>query len=1083
MASVKLNFPILIQYGGAAAGAQYLVRPLFVPHPMAMHQRHALAISQFKKEIRQFFRGFVFDGSSLEELLWFLFHPTLHYEQYEIECNIGNEPLKGRFGAVHFTLQEMVFVCLPRLNHFMFIADGELASSGRLKEQITKVVKRILTQFKDMQGADFNPNDYYSDRREFVTSIAVNIPVGTAPFKFERDNNELFFARIREMSTFDGAIEMEKVAQDLNSRYPDELQRAFFRDDFVELLYHILFVEGKTSIALVGPEGVGKHTVIHEVVWQHQHQMEALDAENAQRIWQLDPNRIISGMSYVGMWQNRFEEILQYAISPKANEKISDKILIDNPVALLRIGKSANNNMTLSDVLRPYLEKKHLQVILIATPGEWGVMQSKDRRFTDLFQVFPIYEPDYVTTVRMILQFRRRLEQQGGVSFSIQAIQQALNIQRSFLRNRPLPGSVTHLLQRLANDYRFQYIDSPEVRQAFRVSSGLREDFIDPAQVLEKEDVRNIIEAELVGQPAAVQAIVNAIHILKARLSDRTKPVASYLFVGPTGVGKTHAAKTLCRYLTGKEDALLRFDMNEYSDHEAVSRLTGDFLNPEGQLTGQVKYRPFGVLLLDEIEKAHPKVHDLLLQVLDDARLTDSLGQTIDFSNLIIILTSNVGARDAQSFISWSGQPPLRDVYRKAVEQQFRPEFVNRIDEIVVFESLTLEHIQGIAKLQIRELLQRDGFVRRTTILNITQPALDWVARRGFDASKGGRALRRQIESDLTTLSAEQLIAAPSSKPIILNILLEAEKLIPQVIELDFVEPLQNGWLPLLPEFKREKQFYSALLRRVDKILQQVKKNEGHSTSIISGDEQVDWLPFHFKNKLAETEERLKARLLGLAENLLTSPLRLKADHWSDFKSGGKGVRETFKDWLFQREALKEISENYQYGTNRFDGMNTTLIGDFLDVAFLEVASHGFFHNTIDKIKLAFKSCVTGLGDKETLFLLDKYADLFTMLDISHQVNKNLNEITAEGYGLASTFQRENGIHLFYLAHQHPLPIRATLTVLSGGIEMPVTNEIIRIYDGTKTLTDLRSGFSNAFNITPKEFQLLVYAGIVGEND
>ena len=253
---------------------------------------------------------------------------------------------------------------------------------------------------------------------------------------------------------------------------------------------------------------------------------------------------------------------------------------------------------------------------------------------------------------------------------------------------------------------------------------------------------------------------------------------------------------------------MMRFDMNEYIDGGAVHRLIGDEHNPEGHLTGKVRYQPYGIVLFDEIEKAHPRVHDLLLQVLDDGRLTDSLGKTVDFTGTIIIMTSNVGARAASAQVGFdTGQRDDSSVYRKAVENRFRPEFINRIDRIVIFESLQLEHILSIARLQIKELLKRDGFVRRTTILNISSDALEWVARRGYDEKMGGRALKRQIEKDLTTLSAEQLITTHTDNPIIFDILFEDQKLVPKITPLAFCDALGEGWMPELPEISRGKRF------------------------------------------------------------------------------------------------------------------------------------------------------------------------------------------------------------------------------------------------------------------------------------
>ena len=264
------------------------------------------------------------------------------------------------------------------------------------------------------------------------------------------------------------------------------------------------------------------------------------------------------------------------------------------------------------------------------------------------------------------------------------------------------------ILRQLAIKHKFGVVDADEVRTEFQEFSGMHQDIFDENYTFEENEVHDKIAANLVGQKAAVESLTNVIEIVKAKLNNPDKPLSSFMFIGPTGVGKTQAAKVLTEYLMGDVDSMIRFDMNEYIDAGAVQRLTGDYYNPEGQLTGKVRYRPFGVLLLDEIEKAHPKVHDLLLQVLDDGRLTDSLGRTVDFTNMIIIMTSNVGARQASMRLGFkTSERDETAVYRKAVENKFRPEFINRIDKVIVFNPLDKNAIKKIVKLQLETLSER----------------------------------------------------------------------------------------------------------------------------------------------------------------------------------------------------------------------------------------------------------------------------------------------------------------------------------------------------------------------------------------
>lgn len=800
------------------------------------------------------------------------------------------------------------------------------------------------------------------------------------------------------------------------------------------------------------------------------------------------------------MWQKRFEAIIKYILNPNGDNKKSDKLLIDNSVALLRVGKSAQNNMTLSDVLKPYLEKRKLQLILIATPEEWKIVQEKDRSFADLFQVFRLQEPDLEAATKIVLAQRTVLERENGCVFTIQAIHQIFTFQRNFYRNQALPGSVIKMMRQLATKYRFDEIDSPHVREEFKALSGLEDRILDSDGQWSHHAVHQALASELVGQPRAVNALADVVHLVKAKLVDKSKPVSSFLFIGPTGVGKTQAAKILCNYLMGDESYLLRFDMNEFIDGGAVQRLIGDFYNPEGQLTGKVRYRPFGVLLLDEIEKAHPKVHDLLLQLLDEGRLTDSLGRTVDFSNTIIIMTSNLGAREIGQQLGFNSNAETEEaIYRKAVENFFRPEFINRIDEIVIFNPLELDHILNIARLQIKELLQRDGFVRRTTILNISKDALQWVARRGYDGRMGGRALKRQIERDLTTLSAEQLIATHTEQPILFDITLEQDRLVPRITPLEFVYPIEEDWLPTLPDEKHGKAFYSKLLNAVEKLEQRIllaeQRNQTDNQYIVIDTNQqgrhLNWQYYDFKNKVADTKEKLHTMMLGFRERYMHEapalPLRLKHSTVVPRREDGAGIRairENFRDRLFQEEALRELREAYQFSSSQFDTVQTDFINHYVDIAFLLLSARGFLRQQSDQIIIQIESLITGLGAWEMQYLCDQYTNLLKALDVQFKkesADAPVISIHAEGHSLYELLHGEAGIHLFYIAHQNPLPIRVSVALANASNGTPRSHQVIRIYDGATTLTDLRSGFSNTLNMTPNELKLLLYAGLERE--
>ncbi len=1075
MAQIKLKIPVLVQDVRVENRPQYYIRPVFLPYPVAVHPRFDQAVAQFQREIRQLFKGFSLNRQTWPQLQWLQFHPAdLRYSQVLCTGKIGKEFYKGPIGVITFSCNELGFACLPSLANFMFMEDHE---KGDLPSQVRSVVQMLLKRLKsEEEEADFDPAAWYAGKREFITPVEVSVRLAHGPFAFESDPDQHFFYRIFNETEFSGEIEIEKTGYDLNSRYPAELDRAFYRDDLVQQIYKTVFQGSSTPIVLVGPPGVGKSAIIQEAVYRYCE--ENGHKEKVQRIWRLDPNRVIAGMSIVGMWEKRFEAIIRHVMHPYEKSRISDKLLVDNPVALLRVGRSASNNLTLSDVLKPFLEKRQLQLILLASPGEWALIQEKDRRFSELFQVIRVDEPDGLTSARIILSKRKFLEAQHQCSVTIQAVKLLIDLHRNYLRSRVMPGGVLDLLEKLTAKYRYGLIDAPDVREEFKSMSGLNETIFDVNQPFEEGEILARLHNQLVGQPEAVSAMEGAINLVKSKLGDPDRPISSFFFIGPTGVGKTQAAKVLCRQLMGNDTYLHRLDMNEYLDESAVDRLVGSEWMPEGHLVSKVRYQPFGVLLLDEIEKAHPAVYDILLQVLDEGRLTDHLGRTTDFTNTIIIMTSNLGADEVKNQIGFSRSASNEEaIYHKAIERHFRPEFVNRINQIVIFKPLELPHILEIARMQIKELLQRDGFVRRSTMLNISHDALEWVAQRGYDARMGGRALKRQIEQDLTTLSAEQLVRTYAETPILFDILLENDRLRPRITPLEFAEPIEEDWFPLLPDEKSARRFYGELLRALEQLEKQIDRIERGPADVV---ETSQWQYYTFKARVSQLKEDIQNGILAHNDRhfrgIRTVTLRLKQGGLPKRKDWTKDGKETLRDRLFQEDAIREISEAYRYNTPDFDVFNSGYLNLFLDTAFLLTAAEGFLEGELDNAELEFQSRVEGQGEWEIEFLSDLYAGLFKLMDLHFQIRKGGKSIFVEGYKLGDILSGEQGIQLFYIPHRNPLPISVQVRI--NGRETDVPLKVIRIYDGNKTVTDLRTGFSNVVNMTPEEFKLMLYGGM-----
>ncbi len=1098
MSQITMDVPVIVRQVKLEGKMHYQIRPLFFSYPSVTNRRYEKAESTFKSELKYYFQNFTLSRPSVPNYFWFRFHPELQYVIKHYEFNIGKQFVKGSFAYVVFDLQGKKYIFLPNMNNFMFQLRTNEKGKYDVDAEARRVIEKLLASYKrNMGGGLLEMEMYYSNKNEFQSTIKCSVKLSEQQYPFEQDFSSMFFAGFGSQSDFQGGTEIYKVGHDMNEKFPNDLLPAWYREELVERIGGAIFSQENTPFILVGKDGVGKKSILHEALYRYLTDKGNIEPEHLKKLWYVDPTRVIAGMSIVGMWQKRFESILKFVKGrrkdiKKLKDKSSDILFFDNAVALLRIGKSSQNDMTLSDVLKPYLEKRLLQTVLVATPEEWKVVQEKDRRFADLFRVIRVDEPEMVTGVKMVLQRRKLLEIEYGCKISAHAIYKLFSIHRNYFKRRALPGGVMQLLNQMAVKYKFNTIDISEVEQEFEDYSGLTKLITDDTVVFEENDVRNELALNLVGQNDAVDALADTVNTIKAKLANANKPKGSFMFIGPTGVGKTQAAKVLSEYILGGEEQLMRFDMNEYIDSTAISRLIGDPNNPEGQLTGKVRYNPFGIVLLDEIEKAHPKVHDLLLQVLDDGRLTDSLGRTVDFSNTIIIMTSNIGADQVSSRVGFDpDQKEIDAVYRKAMENRFRPEFINRIDKVVIFQPLKQQHILGIARLQINELLKRDGFVRRTTILNISEDALAWVSGRGFDEKMGGRALKRQIEKDLTALSAEQLLEADSETPVIMDIFLENGRLLPRITPLDFLPTGEANWIPRLPEEKKGKRFYGDLLRSIERTERRIQsfedkqKDEEEMIIISHNEEDLDWQYYDFKDKLVTVKEKVTETMLGFRDNYFKGgpaiPLRLKGGGLGSYiqksNASSKGYRQLLKDKLFQEQALTELNEFYRLASDQFDSLNTEFLDNYLDVAFLGLYAKGFLKERTDEVTIQYNSCIDGKGKKEVEFLMDMHISYFKYADIQYEVNRKANKIVAESHSLYELMKGERGIHLFYRSHQTPLPIR--IEILSPDHDaMESVMKVIRLYDLKATLTDLRTGFSNDVNITPSELKLILYAGL-----
>jgi ATP-dependent Clp protease ATP-binding subunit ClpC len=551
------------------------------------------------------------------------------------------------------------------------------------------------------------------------------------------------------------------------------------------------------------------------------------------RVMTLDMGTVVAGTKYRGEFEDRLKKVMD-----EIRQAGNIILFIDELHTLIGAG-GAEGAIDASNILKPALARGELQCIGATTLDEYRKYIEKDAALERRFQPIYVDEPTVEESIQILQGLRDRYEAHHRVSISDEAIVQAVKLSDRYITDRFLPDKAIDLIDEACSKVRLRSFTAPpklkeleqkleEVRkekdaavqsQEFEKAASLRdmeqrlreeleetkrawkekqgqensevtvEDIamvvsswtgIPVAKLAQTETERllkleEILHSRVVGQDEAVKAVAKAVRRARAGLKDPKRPIGSFIFLGPTGVGKTELARALAEAMFGDEDALIRIDMSEYMEKHSTSRLIGSppgYVGYEegGQLTEKVRRKPYSVVLLDEMEKAHPDVFNILLQVLEDGRLTDSKGRTVDFRNTIIIMTSNVGA-DAlkrNKYVGFSVQDEdqkYKDMKGKVMDElkkAFRPEFLNRIDEIIVFHSLEKQHLKQIVKLMADTLIKR--LKEQDIDLELTDAAIEKIASEGYDPEYGARPLRRALQKHIEDRLSEELLKGAIAK-------------------------------------------------------------------------------------------------------------------------------------------------------------------------------------------------------------------------------------------------------------------------------------------------------------------------------
>ncbi|WP_044895168.1 ATP-dependent protease ATP-binding subunit ClpC [Bacillus alveayuensis] len=626
---------------------------------------------------------------------------------------------------------------------------------------------------------------------------------------------------------------LDSLARDLTAIAREgSLDPVIGRSKEIQRVIEVLSRRTKNNPVLIGEPGVGK-TAIAEGLAQQIVNNEVPETLRDKRVMTLDMGTVVAGTKYRGEFEDRLKKVMD-----EIRQAGNIILFIDELHTLIGAG-GAEGAIDASNILKPSLARGELQCIGATTLDEYRKYIEKDAALERRFQPIHVDEPTIEESIQILKGLRDRYEAHHRVSISDEAIIQAVKLSDRYITDRFLPDKAIDLIDEACSKVRLRSFTTPpnlkeleqkleEVRkekdaavqsQEFEKAASLRdaeqrlreqleetkrawkekqgqensevtvEDIamvvsswtgIPVAKLAQTETERllkleEILHSRVIGQEEAVKAVAKAVRRARAGLKDPKRPIGSFIFLGPTGVGKTELARALAEAMFGDEDALIRIDMSEYMEKHSTSRLVGSppgYVGYEegGQLTEKVRRKPYSVVLLDEMEKAHPDVFNILLQVLEDGRLTDSKGRTVDFRNTILIMTSNVGA-DAlkrNKYVGFNVQDEsqkYKDMKGKVMDElkkAFRPEFLNRIDEIIVFHSLEKKHLTQIVNLMAEQLVKR--LKEQDIDLELTSAAIEKIAQEGYDPEYGARPLRRALQKHVEDRLSEELLKGTIAK-------------------------------------------------------------------------------------------------------------------------------------------------------------------------------------------------------------------------------------------------------------------------------------------------------------------------------
>lgn len=535
------------------------------------------------------------------------------------------------------------------------------------------------------------------------------------------------------------------------------------RDDEINRVIEILCRKTKNNPILIGEAGVGK-TAIVEGLAQKIVKNDVPENLKNKTIFFLDIAEMISGTKYRGALEEKLKKVIQTVLDNK------NIILFIDEIHTLNQAGAKEGEVNPSDILKPYLARGDLQTIGATTTDEYKKFIEKDKALERRFQPVMVEPPNIEDTILILQGLKSGFEKYHNVKISDEAINAAVTLSVRYITNRNLPDKAIDLIDEAGAKAKIESlakssteiptINANEIAKIVSDWTKIPVDKINSSEKSKLLNLENIIHKRVIGQEEAVDSVAKAIRRARIGLKDNKKPIGSFMFLGQTGVGKTELAKALAEVLFDDENNIIRYDMSEFMEAHSVSKLIGSpagYVGYEdgGNLTEKVRRKPYSIVLFDEIEKAHPDILNLMLQMLDDGRLTDGSGRLTNFQNTLIIFTSNLGAKEVleSGEVNYESQ---KEIVLKALKNKFKPEFINRIDVLAVFKPLSKEDLAKIAKIMITDLSKR--LKEHNLTLKLTTGALLYLIQKGYNYQYGARPLKRLIEQEIEDVIAEDIL-------------------------------------------------------------------------------------------------------------------------------------------------------------------------------------------------------------------------------------------------------------------------------------------------------------------------------------